>query len=142
MILDIKACVLAAAIKVLDMQSIEDQPQSFTISEPLKNAPMILKQLYLQKVCVAIVEEFIINQDLQKKMINSILTNQESEDLDNNQELTPDVKFPCRYSGCNKVFKVDGKCRRNHELTHDPPPEVPEPPSGDVKHTRKPRKEK
>ena len=37
------------------------------------------------------------------------------------QELTAEGRFPCRFPGCNKSFKYNGKTRRNHELSHDPP---------------------
>ena len=36
------------------------------------------------------------------------------------QELTAEGRFPCRFPGCNKSFKYNGKTRRNHELSHDP----------------------
>ena len=32
--------------------------------------------------------------------------------------------YPCRYKGCPKTFAHDGKCRRDHESQHNPPPTV------------------
>ena len=58
--------------------------------------------------------------------LNTVLSTQEQEDIVNNQVLTDDGRFPCRSQGCNKSFKYNGKRRRDHELTHDPPPEIPE----------------
>lgn len=36
-------------------------------------------------------------------------------------------RFPCRFPGCNKSFKYNGKTRRNHELSHEPPVQVDDP---------------
>lgn len=41
------------------------------------------------------------------------------------QELTPDGRFPSRFSNCNRSFKYDGKSRPGHELSHDPPLDIP-----------------
>ena len=43
------------------------------------------------------------------------------------QELTDDNKFPCRFPGCNKKYKYK-KRRNTHELSHDPPFVADEPP--------------
>jgi L1 cell adhesion molecule like protein len=43
------------------------------------------------------------------------------------QELTPEGRFPCRFSGCDKSFKYNGKSRKAHEASHNPPVTIEEP---------------
>ena len=34
------------------------------------------------------------------------------------------MRFPCRFQGCEKSFKYNGKRRWSYELSHEPPIEV------------------
>lgn len=58
--------------------------------------------------------------------IDSMLTEQEKDILEQ-QELTPEERFPCRFPGCNRSFKYNGKSRRTCELSHEPPVQVDDP---------------
>jgi hypothetical protein len=72
-----------------------------------------------------IVDAFIFEDNSVNQIVDGILTEQERENLLNTQQLTQDGRFPCRFQGCPKSFKYDGKSRRSHEMTHNPPPEIP-----------------
>ena len=61
-------------------------------------------------------------------IVDSVLTQQEKDDALQQQKLTPEGRFPCRFQGCEKSFKYNGESRRSHELSHEPPIQV-EPPS-------------
>ena len=61
---------------------------------------------------------FQSGEELQK-LVDGVLT-EEEKDILQQQELTAGGRFPCRFPGCNKSFKYNGKTRRNHELSHDP----------------------
>lgn len=52
---------------------------------------------------------------------------EKERDILQQQELTMEGRFPCRFPGCNKSFKYNGKTRRNHELSHEPPVQVDDP---------------
>ena len=65
-----------------------------------------------------IVDQFVIDQPSLNSFLPEILSEQEKND----------GRFPCRSPGCNKSFKYKGKRRRDNELTHDPPPIIPEKP--------------
>lgn len=129
MLLDIKARVVAAAMNILDMKELNQQPKTFVISEELKHAPDLIKQLYLQKISIKIVDKFILDQDLQNDVMKKVISNQEQEDILNNQTLTADGRFPCRHEGCTKSFKYDGQSREKHERTHNLPPKPTEIPT-------------
>jgi len=62
-------------------------------------------------------------------IVNAVVTVQEKENLLGQQNLTPDGRFPCRFPGCSSTFKYNGKSRRNHELKHNPPVQVEDPPN-------------
>jgi hypothetical protein len=70
-----------------------------------------------------IVDEFTFEDKSQ--IVDGILTGQDRQNLLDKQQLTQDGKFPCRFQGCPKSFKYDGKSTRSHEMTHNPPPEIP-----------------
>ena len=80
------------------------------------------------KISSQIVDQFVLDKHSLNKFSDRILCEQEKDDAVNNQELTADGRFPCRSPGCDKSFKYDGKRRKDHELTHDPPPVIPEKP--------------
>jgi len=56
-------------------------------------------------------------------LIDRVLTEQENDILQQ-QELTPDRRFPCRFPSCTRSFKYNGKAGRSHELSHDPSVEI------------------
>ena len=127
-ILEIKARIIAAAMLVLDMKKISDQPRHKLSPVAARSGNDQEKKHYLMKLSGQIVDQFVIDQHSLNSFLDGILSEQEKNDAVNNQELTTDGRFPCRSPGCNKSFKYDGKRRRDHELTHDPPPVIPEKP--------------
>ena len=55
------------------------------------------------------------------KTIENMISAQERQTLIDQIELNADGCFPCRFPGCSKSFKYNGKSRKNDELSHDPP---------------------
>ena len=51
------------------------------------------------------------------------MTEQE-KDILQQQELNPDGRFPCGFPSFTPSLKYNGKARRSHELSHDPPVEI------------------
>ena len=75
---------------------------------------------FLHGISEKVVHSFIFQsgEELQK-LVDGVLT-EEEKDILQQQELTAEGRFPCRFPGCNKSLKYNGKTRRNHELSHDP----------------------
>lgn len=65
-------------------------------------------------------DKFVFNDDSVSRLLDDILTNQESQDQRDQQERTVDGRFLCRFRGCKASFKYDGVKRRTHELSHEP----------------------
>ena len=60
-------------------------------------------------------------------MVDGIVLQQEKENALNQQQ-TSSGRFPCRFKGCEKSFKYNGKSRNNHELSHVPSVDIPDKP--------------
>ena len=56
-------------------------------------------------------------------LVGGVLSGEE-RDILQQQELTAEGRFPCRFPGCSWSFKYNGRTRRNHELSHKPPVQV------------------
>ena len=88
------------------------------------------KRNCLHELAGKVVDEFVFDQSSSvDAIVNALVTEQEKENLLGQQNLTPDGRFPCRFLGCSSTFKYDGKSRRNHELKHNPPVQVEDPPT-------------
>ena len=67
---------------------------------------------YLHGMSEKVVDSFIFQSaEEMQKLVDGVLT-EEEKDILQQQELTAEGRFPCKYTG---------KTRRNHELSHDPP---------------------
>ena len=75
------------------------------------------------EISAKVVDEFVFNSGEVNGLIDRVLTEQEKDVLQQ-QELTPDGRFPCRFPSCTQSFKYNEKARRSHELSHDPPVEI------------------
>ena len=120
----LKSRVIAAAMKVLGIDSKSASPSKYPL--PPNTASQSKKLDYLMEVSTAIVDKFIFESGHVDQLVNDVFTAQEQEDMVNQQDLTEEGRFPCRFQGCPKSFKYNGKSRQQHELMHNPPPDIPE----------------
>ena len=122
-LLVLKSRVIVAAMELFGLANKTSVPSTFTIPDDISTYTKLQKLEILHKAASLIVDKFVFSGALDT-MIENVMTAQEREDIVNQQELTADGRFPCRFAGCKASFKYDGKSRRKHELTHDPPPAV------------------
>ena len=109
---------------ILGMQNIDDQPKHLSSFNAVKSVTDQERKHYLLKISGQIVDKFVLDKHSLNTFLDSIFSAQDKDDIVNNQNFTADGRFPCRQPGCNKSFKHNGKRRRDHELTHSPPPAV------------------
>lgn len=126
-VLAVKSRVIAAAMTALGFPNKSGQPVNCPLPENLTTQSKLCKLQYLHKASALIVDKFVLDND--SRALDEIITTQERQEILDNQQLTPDGRFPCRFIGCSQSFKYDGKSRRRHELTHNPPPEIPDAPN-------------
>lgn len=79
---------------------------------------------YLSEISSKIVDAFVFQSSAEVNDLVDGVLSEEERDVLQRQELTAEGRFPCRFPGCSKSFKYNGKTRRNHELSHDPPVQV------------------
>ena len=96
------------------------QPTKCPIPENLMNESKIAKLQFLHKAASLLVDRFVLDNLSLNSLLDEILTAQQTQDASNNQPLTVDGRFPCRFPGCQRSFKFDGASRRKHEQTHHP----------------------
>lgn len=121
----IKSRVIVAAMKVLGFERKTGMPTKFPLPPNFDTATKIQKLQYLMEASAKIADSFVFEYNSANHIVNSVLTEQEREDLVNKQQLTQNGRFPCRFKGCSKTFTYDGKRGRSHEMTHNPPPDIP-----------------
>ncbi|XP_022791377.1 uncharacterized protein LOC111330730 [Stylophora pistillata] len=116
---EVKTRVIAAAMSTLDFKDKTDTAKSSLPS----NLQLMMKSerhKALVDISAKVVDEFIFDQGKASVMVDAVLLEQEKENL-LQQGLNEDGRFPCRFEGCSKSFAFNGKSRRNHELSHNPP---------------------
>jgi hypothetical protein len=119
--------VITAAKKVLGFEDKSGKPTKFDLPSRMDLLKKSEKLDCLHELAGKVVDTFVFEQcSSVDAIVNTVLTEQEKETLLNQQQLTPDGRFPCRFQGCSKSFKYDGKSRRKHEVNHDPPVQVEE----------------
>ena len=121
--------VIAAAKNVLGFENKSSMPTKHQLPSNLQLLKKSQKLECLHELTAKVVDEFVfLNRSAVNDIVDSVLTQQEKDDLLQQQTLTPEGRFPCRFPGCDKSFKYNGKSRQNHELSHEPPEQVEEEP--------------
>ena len=125
----LKSRVIAAAMKVLGLECQKSQPTIFQIPNDLSSHSKQEKLDILHKAAGMVVDAFVFNKDIISEEIDQVITTQEKTEITEIQNLNADGRFLCRFEGCKKSFKYDGKSKRKHELSHQSLPVVSELPS-------------
>ena len=113
--------LITAAMTVLGFADKSSAPAHYPLLKDMEKMRKAEKIEFLHTISEKVVDSFIFQsgEELQK-LVDGVLT-EEEKDILQQQELTAEGRFPCRFPGCNKSFKYNGKTRSNHELSHDPP---------------------
>ena len=113
-----------AAVNALGLEHKNSIPTYLSLPKDISSLSKLKRLELLHEAAGIVVDKLVFRGDGLSGMINDILTTHEREEILNRQELTDDGRFPCRFQGC--PFKLDGRSRRKHELTHNPPPVLQE----------------
>ena len=112
-------------MSVLGFANKSGAPAKHTLPENLQSLKKAEKLDCLHEMSTKVVDEFVFQHSaIVNDLVNHVVTEEERDEILNRQELTPEGRFPCRYPGCERSFKYNGKSRRTHELTHDPPVQI------------------
>ena len=111
--LEIDARIIAAALNLLGLQSVDGSPKEDIIPPAIKEAPLAARKLFPKELCFKVVDKFILREEEMNKLVNKL-----EKEKDKDIEMLPNGHIPCRYAGCKKSFVYDGKAREDHEKTH------------------------
>ena len=107
-LLAVKARIGASAMKILGMVEIDGVPTLHYYPRDDSRHDKMAKSIYLRNIASQIVDLFIMDEN--EKSYNSII-DQALEDHDFHQahraQMTPNGRFPCRFRGCDKTFRVN-----------------------------------
>lgn len=122
------ADIIAAALDFFGMADVNDSPTKHGFSNEMENNIRAVRARYFSKVMKEFIMSFIVDGTLYEKHFANIHALEEWEAVQRNQPVLDNGRYPCRFPGCSSSFKHDGLHRMRHELSHDPPPSIPEEP--------------
>ena len=123
------ADIIAAALVFFGMADINDTPTKHGFSNEMKNNIRPVRARYFSKVLKEFILTFIVDGTLYERHFANIQVLEEWEAIQRNQPVLDNGRYPCRFPGCNSSFRHDGVHRMRHELSHNPPPQIPAEPT-------------
>lgn len=122
------ANIIAAALTFFGMETTDDQPTKHSFNPELAVGLRVVRHRYFHRVVKEFIETYIVDGTLYENHFGNIQALQEWERAKTYEPVLPNGRYPCRFPGCESSFKHDGVHRMRHELSHDPPPTIPEEP--------------
>ncbi|CAB4040114.1 Hypothetical predicted protein, partial [Paramuricea clavata] len=124
-ILELEARIVAARMKELGIKELEEMSQC--VPHQFESWTKAKKKEYLEELAATIVDKYILDKAKHKKI--ALATSQlEEKQFQSLKDMTSSCRYKCRFPGCNKTFRSDGKWRHTHEQSHNPPVNIEEQP--------------
>ena len=120
LILEVTARVVAAAFEVYEISSKTEQPKNLPIPEDIAKWNKLEQLQFLHKGAAMVVDKLVVDKEMMDETIETMISVQERQEMISQIALNACGRFPCRFPGCSKSFKYNGKSRKNHELSHVP----------------------
>eukprot|EP00794_Sanderia_malayensis_P012397 gene12397-13677_t len=102
--LEVKARILAAALKMLNLKSFSDRAEDTILPPDLKNESFSTRKSFLENMSYKIVDEFVINEASKADFAKQQRYN---DWLQTCNPRTEDGKFKCCLQSCGGTFKHD-----------------------------------
>lgn len=95
---------MASAMKILGMVDIDGVPTVHHYPRDDSRYDKMAKSIYLRNIASLIVDQFIVDEKSYNRIIDQAL---EDDDIQQARQaqMTPDGRFPCRFSRCDKTFR-------------------------------------
>lgn len=104
-VLALKARIIAAGMKFLGMEQFCGKPTKLKYPVNTSKQDHNAKRKYIRKIASAIVGEYVVDNNTVDRIISPVLMQEEQELAVANQNMMPDGRFRCRFSGCEKTYK-------------------------------------
>ena len=115
LILEVKSRVVAAVLEKIGIESMEDSPSDDVLPSNLLEKSKRAQKDFLYALASNVVDEHILGKD---RMEDLLQKSKKQLNLNLEHDRAPDGRYQCRYLGCPRSFKFDGKSRWDHELSH------------------------
>jgi len=112
--------VIAAAMTVLGFADKTSAPTNYPLPTGMEKMRKAERLDYLNEVSSKVVDAFIFQSSAEVNDLVDGVLSEEERDVLQRQELTAEGRFPCRFPGCSKSFKYNGKQEgiMNCHMTH------------------------
>ena len=115
LIIELHARLVGATMIELGIDEINGCPSTDSMYENMESLSKQAKRECLKSLTEKVVDKYILCKDRVQSILEKTRKAQDEED----NARAPSDRFPCRFPGCEKSFKHDGKRRRDHENSHD-----------------------
>ena len=112
LLLEVKSRLIAATLEELKLESLDDEPSNDLLPQNLPTRSKQQQKKFIMELATNIVDKHILHRESTEILLEQ--TRQASD----RKEAATNKRFNCRYQGCSKTFKYDGKSRLDHEATH------------------------
>lgn len=116
--LEVQARLIAAALEILGMGTLNDKPTTNEFPEGLIHESKAKQKLYLRKIASMVVDKYVIQNEQMENFLAKVLSI-EGYQAEIAREQREDGRFVCRFPGCDKSFAFNGKRMRDREAQHD-----------------------
>ena len=113
--LEVNARIVAGFMQILGIESLNEEPSVSILPDEIKSGTAKARRKFLNELTGKVVDRFVIREGRNDKLIRR----QNYQDwLRNHNPVTDDGHFLCRFNGCGKTFRHNGKRRLDHEKSH------------------------
>ncbi|XP_028413964.1 uncharacterized protein LOC114536823 [Dendronephthya gigantea] len=114
-LLELDARIVAATMNELGIEDIDATPSTDKLKMDIENASIREKRECLNVLAGKVVNKYILRDDKVQAILDKTRVATEAS---KKVETSDGERYMCRFPGCTKSFRYDGKRRRNHEKTH------------------------
>ena len=119
-LLEVTARIICEAFHVLGMNNTKDKPQQLQIPETIKDQSKMEKRQFRHKAAAKIIDEIIVNEQMMDETISNLISEEEKQAAVELMHLDEKGRFLCRFPGCFKTFKHDGKIKNKARTKSQP----------------------
>ena len=116
--LEVDARIVAACMTELKLTEIDGHPSSDVLPTKLLSAPRKEKQQFLKLLATRVVNKYILDEEKVAALLDKV---QMAEKQEKKMNASEGVRFQCKFEGCGKTYRYDGKRKREHEASHGLP---------------------
>lgn len=114
--LEINARIVAACMTELNIDEVDGKPSTSALPLHLTKSSKGEKRHFLKLLASRVVDKYILGEEKVTAILDKVhmAEKEEREKLKTKEG----ARFKCRFPGCDKTYRFDGKRKREHEASH------------------------